>query len=611
MGAGRGWHTLELQRALETRGHRCALLPISGMRAQIVMPPPLSCRGVCLDEFDVVLVRIIPRGSLDQTIFRMDALHLLEARGVRVVNPARAIERTVDKFYTSGLLAQAGLPTPRTVVCERSDDALEAFAMLGADVVIKPLFGSMGLGMVRVEHEDLAYRVFKALEVERTVYYVQETIQHNGRDIRAFVLDGRVVTAMERVAGGWRTNVARGAKGHPLRLTEEQERLCLRAARVVGTAYAGVDLLEAREGELYVLEVNGVPGWQAIQSITRIDIAQEIVGYLETTARGLSEARGQTGKGAKETEEDGWSLPSAPLPPSRLPPTDPQPPTPNPQRVVAAVQLACLLEASAEKPGNVTPSRSFHNMDYGDFLRSAVAMGPELGRAGDRGVGATILAAIEATRRWTHANTNLGIVLLCAPLAKAALAGNTPGEGDLRATLRDVLSALTVEDARLAYAAIRLARPGGLEATVQHDIRDEPTVTLREAMASAAERDNIAAEYASDYTITFELGLPSLSAALSRGATPTEAVVQTYLELLAAIPDTLIARKWGPAAAADVSRAAAHTLAAGGVFSAAGERAIAELDARLRSDGTRLNPGTTADLVAATLFVALLEGVLV
>lgn len=281
VGAGHGWHTDELQRALEARGHRCVVLPIRGMTARIEAWPPLTSDGTPLDEFDVVLVRIIPRGSLEQTIFRMDALHLLEARGVRVVNPAKAIERTVDKYYTSGLLEQAGLPTPRTVVCERSADALEAFAALGGDVVIKPLFGSMGLGMVRVQHQEVAYRVFKALEVERAVYYVQQFIPHDGRDIRAFVLGGRVLAAMERLAEGWRTNVARGARTRPLRLTPEQEELCLRAAEVVGAEYAGVDLLMATSGEPYVLEVNGIPGWKGLQTTTELDIATEIVVYLE------------------------------------------------------------------------------------------------------------------------------------------------------------------------------------------------------------------------------------------------------------------------------------------------------------------------------------------
>lgn len=274
----------------------------------------------------------------------------------------------------------------------------------------------------------------------------------------------------------------------------------------------------------------------------------------------------------------------------------------------AAAQLACLLEASAEKSGNVTPTRSFSDMRYEDFLRSAVALGPEMARAGQRGVGETIRAAITATRRWTQANTNLGIVLLFAPLARAAL---SQGAGGLRENLRQVLRHLTIEDARAAYEAIRLASPGGLEEAVEHDVRIEPAVTLRQAMAGAVERDSIAAEYLSDYAITFERGLPALQANLAKEIATAQAVLQTYLDLLAGIPDTLISRKRGAAAARTVSDQAARVIAKGGVFTPGGRQAIDEFDAWLRAAaGNSLNPGATADLTAATLFVALLEGVL-
>jgi triphosphoribosyl-dephospho-CoA synthase len=279
----------------------------------------------------------------------------------------------------------------------------------------------------------------------------------------------------------------------------------------------------------------------------------------------------------------------------------------TPDAVAAAAQLACLLEVSAEKPGNVTPTYAFHDMSYEDFLRSTVALGPEMARAGERSVGATIVASVTARRRWTRANTNLGIVLLFASLARAALTGT----GNLRDSLAAVLRSLTVDDACATYAAIRLAAPGGLEAEVEHDVRAEPTVTLREAMTSAAHRDSIAAEYVSNYAITFEGGLPILKSALARGVRIDQAVIQVYLELLTAVPDTLIARKRGLDTAQAVSKEAAQAVSAGGIFSEEGRQAIAALDTYLRRQpDNSLNPGTTADLIAATLFVALLEGVL-
>jgi triphosphoribosyl-dephospho-CoA synthase len=273
------------------------------------------------------------------------------------------------------------------------------------------------------------------------------------------------------------------------------------------------------------------------------------------------------------------------------------------EAVAGAAQLACVLEASAEKPGNITPRFDFADTTYEDMLRSAIALGPELGRAAERGVGDTVLAAVRATRRVAGANTNLGIALLLAPLARAALLG-----GDLRDRTEEVLGALTLDDARAAYAAIRAAGAGGLDEPVEHDVRAAPTVGLRDAMAAAAERDSVAAEYATGYAVTFELGLPALHRALDDGLSPRDATVQLYLELLAAIPDTLVARKRGRRAAERVSAGAASVLAAGGVRADAGRAALGAFDASLRRDGNALNPGTTADLVTAVLFVALLEG---
>jgi triphosphoribosyl-dephospho-CoA synthase len=264
-----------------------------------------------------------------------------------------------------------------------------------------------------------------------------------------------------------------------------------------------------------------------------------------------------------------------------------------------------VLEVSAEKPGNITPSHDFHDTSYEDMVRSAIAVGPELARAGQRGVGETVLAVVKASRAVAPANTNLGIALLLAPLAKAALDG-----GPLRPRLGATLRALDVADARTAYAAIRLAGAGGLEEPVEHDVRSEPAVGLREAMTSAAPRDAIAAEYVSDYALTFETGVPALVGALGDGLTVRDAIVELHLRLLGEARDTLIARKRGADAAARVSAGAREVLAAGGVRSAAGRRALESFDASLRELGNALNPGTTADLVTATLFVALLEGML-
>ena len=294
--------------------------------------------------------------------------------------------------------------------------------------------------------------------------------------------------------------------------------------------------------------------------------------------------------------------------------------------VALAAQLACLLEANAPKPGNVSPGRHFADARYEDFLASAAAIGEPMAGAGTRPVGVTVRLAVEATVRWTRSNTNLGSVLLLAPLARAAFATSTEGstiglEADatspsvvsgfsrtLRDAVRRVLDASTVDDARDVYAAIRLAAPGGLGRVAQQDVADEPTLTLVEAMRLAADRDLIAREYTTAFELTFQSGVPALERARGDALSWDDAVVETFLSLLAAAPDTHIARRGGAALAAEVSRRARTTLAAGGVRSAAGRRAIDDMDRGLRDARNTANPGTAADLTAAAIFVVLLGG---
>jgi triphosphoribosyl-dephospho-CoA synthase len=280
-----------------------------------------------------------------------------------------------------------------------------------------------------------------------------------------------------------------------------------------------------------------------------------------------------------------------------------------------AAQLACLVEVSAPKPGNVSPGRHFVDLRYEDFLASALAIGEPMAAAGKRGVGATVRLAVEATARLTGSNTNLGIVLLFAPLARAAcLRGSAPStlsgsEGlTLQDALRQVLAGTTIEDARDAYVAIRLARPGGLDRAESQDVSAEPTMTLVDVMRLAAHRDTVASEYATGFDVTFGTAVPALERARRDGLPWDDAVVETFLTILAAIPDTHIARRSGPGRAADVSARARHVCASGGVRSETGRRAIDDMDRALRDNRNSGNPGTTADLTAAAIFVVLLGG---
>jgi RimK family alpha-L-glutamate ligase len=279
LAARTGWHTQQLEQAAAVRGHQAVVLPYEGLVATIGSVSGLRSNRTDLDSMDLVLARIIPSGSLEQIVFRVDALHRLEDRGVKVINSPRTIERTVDKFWTSALLEQCGIPTPETVVCERPEEAIQAFRRL-QDVIVKPLFGSMGLGMVRVQDEEMAFRVFRTLEQIRAVYYLQRTVDHDGVDVRAFVIGGKLFAAIERRAPGWRTNLARGAAAQAVKLPEDAKVLAVRAAAAVGADYAGVDLLKDRDGRTHVLEVNGIPGWKGLQQATGLDVAGALLDHL-------------------------------------------------------------------------------------------------------------------------------------------------------------------------------------------------------------------------------------------------------------------------------------------------------------------------------------------
>jgi RimK family alpha-L-glutamate ligase len=275
----RGYHVLALEEALRGRGCDAAYLSINRLAGWIGSAPALQVRGEAIEDCQAVLVRTIPIGSLEQIIFRMDALHRLENLGVRVMNPPLAIERTVDKYFTSFLLADAGIRTPRTLVTEDFDTAFAAFRELG-DVVIKPLFGSEGKGMVRVTDEETAYRILRTWELNRYIFYLQEYIPHFQEDVRAFVVGDRVIAAMVRRGTGWKTNFSKGARVESIELSPEMEALALRACSVIQLDYAGVDLMRAEDGGVYVIEINSIPGWRGLQKTTTQSIAGKIVDHL-------------------------------------------------------------------------------------------------------------------------------------------------------------------------------------------------------------------------------------------------------------------------------------------------------------------------------------------
>jgi ribosomal protein S6--L-glutamate ligase len=280
LSGGDGWHVRDLRRAAAAVGHAAEAVDFRRLFTGV------AAGAEALAGFDAVIVRTMPPGSLEQVVFRMDLLHRLQARGVPVLNPPRALEACVDKYLATASLDAAGLRVPPTAVCQDAEAALAAFAALGGDVVVKPLFGSEGRGMLRVSDPELAWRTFRTLEQTRSVLYLQKFVRHPGWDLRAFVLGGEVLAAMRRVArGDWRTNVAQGGSGEPAELAPSQRDLALRAAAALGAASAGVDLLPGPDGEWYVIEVNAVPGWRALAPVAGVDIAAALVRHV---ARGIA-----------------------------------------------------------------------------------------------------------------------------------------------------------------------------------------------------------------------------------------------------------------------------------------------------------------------------------
>jgi triphosphoribosyl-dephospho-CoA synthase len=276
-----------------------------------------------------------------------------------------------------------------------------------------------------------------------------------------------------------------------------------------------------------------------------------------------------------------------------------------PLSISQCATLACLLEATAPKVGNVHRGADFDDLTFTDFAVSAVAIGPPMEAATTTGVGRAVRDSVSATRRCVATNSNLGMVLLFAPLAAV------PRSERLTAvTVGRVLSSMTPDDSHLAYEAIRLARPGGLGQVESMDVNDHPPPDLLAAMRAAADRDLVARQYAENFGLVLEIVLPALIAGREKGWSLTETIIHTHLSLIVSPGDTLIARKCGPDVARQACAIAEQALASGNPGDEAYYQALADFDFWLRSDGNRRNPGTTADLVAAALFAVLRDGLL-
>ncbi|MCA9127013.1 MAG: RimK family alpha-L-glutamate ligase [Planctomycetales bacterium] len=229
---------------------------------------------------DAIIVRSMPLGTLEQMVFRMDCLQAWESLGIPVINPARSLETAIDKWLTLQRLAAAGLPVPRTVACQSRDAAMQAFVDLGSDVVVKPLFGGEGRGIVRVDHPDLAWRVFGAIQQVGQVFYVQQFVQHLGYDVRVLFVGKKCFSIKRRAQGTWLTNISQGSIAEPHELSEIEFELAIRSAEAIGGSVLGIDILPTVDGRRLVLEVNAVPGWKGTSKALGVDVAQEVLTHV-------------------------------------------------------------------------------------------------------------------------------------------------------------------------------------------------------------------------------------------------------------------------------------------------------------------------------------------
>lgn len=288
LGQGKGWHSHRLVECATASGHEAVAIPYQSLVGSFGLKG--SSRSLRAGEFELlgfdrVIVRSVPAGSLEQVILRVDALHRLEASGVRILNPASAIEACVDKYLATARLEAAGLAIPRTIVCEGADDAMAAFDIVGPRVVMKPLFGAEGRGIMLLEDRELAYRAARTLEQLQSVFFMQEYLPNPGYDLRVFVLGSRIVASMRRwsAPGDFRANVTQGGRAESVKLSADEEDLARRAARAVGAPMAGVDLLKTDDGRAVVIEVNSSPGFRALEKASGVDVAQAVIDF---TVRG-------------------------------------------------------------------------------------------------------------------------------------------------------------------------------------------------------------------------------------------------------------------------------------------------------------------------------------
>jgi ribosomal protein S6--L-glutamate ligase len=290
LGEPAGWHVGRLIDALRAGGHEATVVRWEELAGEITGTADAAERFLpeAIDRADAIVVRGMPRGGLEEVIFRMDLLGRIARHGKPVVNSPRSLETSIDKYLSLARMAEAGVPVPRTIVAQEPTAIEEAWRGLGCDAVVKPLFGSRGQGIERLNSRDmLAPHIAAAAAADPpgAVCYLQEFVPHPGWDARVLLVGERVF-AMRRVSNGdWRLNVSRGGRPEAFDPPDHWIELARRAAGAVEAEIAGVDLLPTPDGRAVVVEVNAVPGWRGLELATGANVAGAMVAYLERSMR--------------------------------------------------------------------------------------------------------------------------------------------------------------------------------------------------------------------------------------------------------------------------------------------------------------------------------------
>ena len=294
LGGGDGWHANELRTAAVKAGCDLVIAPYETLAANISCSglPDLRCDAGSLSDFDAVLTRTMPHGSLERITFRLSVLHAWADQHLPIVNSPRGLEIAIDKFATLQRVASLGYQVPETHVVQSRAEAMRAFNEFGSDCVVKPLFGGEGRGVMRIRDPELAWYSFASLNQLDAVLYVQKFISPGGRDTRILLIGNTAIGLRRESQDDFRTNVTRGASCRQIKLTNEQIEMARNIARSIGISFASVDIIDSDDGVPRVVEVNGVPGWRGAQAAVDFSIADHIIKLLlQSVAESKSRAR--------------------------------------------------------------------------------------------------------------------------------------------------------------------------------------------------------------------------------------------------------------------------------------------------------------------------------